>query len=134
MKKPRLSTVIRYAAAIAVWLCFAVWYLLSNGVLDAALKDVYRLVSDAFGVPGLLYLFAGLLIYLSNEGAFDGISYVLQYAFKALIPGTQKMENYGTYRERSREKRITGYGFLLIIGGVLQALSLLFTWLFYTAA
>jgi hypothetical protein len=133
VKKPSLSTVIKYAVAIGLWLCFALWYLVSNDVLHAGTKDIYRLVSDAFGVPGLLCLFAGLMIYLSNEGAFDGIGFILQYVFRSLIPGAQKMENYGTFRERSREKKITGFAFLPIIGAVLQVLSLVFTWLFYNA-
>ena len=98
-----------------------------------ALIDWYRILCDAFTVPGLLFLMCGCFMSLSNQGAMDGLGYVTVNAFKMLIPGAAtKMERYKEYLERRRANRIKGYGFLYVVGAVCMAVSLIFMALFYS--
>ena len=57
--------------------------------------DWYRILCDAFTIPGLLFLMFGAFMSLSNEGALDGLGYVCVNGLKMLIPGgAMKMERY----------------------------------------
>ena len=86
--------------------------------------EKYRVLSDFFAVPGLLSLFLGALRWLSGQGAFQGLSYLLQNAFCLL-----------TFRQRKpyepKEIKKNGYAVLLIVGGILVAVSVIFTGLYY---
>lgn len=97
------------------------------------LLEKYRMLCDAFTIPGLLMLMVGLLLLISNEGMFDGLLYALSYAVKTLIPlWGRDHERYYDYVERKREKRVHGYGFLFVSGAVFMVIALVFLILFYS--
>lgn len=103
--------------------------------LAVTLADKYRILADAFTIPGVVIMLCGVLVAVSNEGAFEGISYAMSYAMKMLIPGmgANRHEKYGDYVERKREKGgVKGYGFLFIVGGVFMIIALVFIALFYS--
>lgn len=110
-----------------------VWFYVSQRSFGAQeLMEKYRILCDAFTVPGLLLMMFGALLAISNQGAFDGIGYALSITWKALIPGGRtKMEKYFDYVERRRSKKTNGYGFLFVVGGVCMAIALVFMILFY---
>ncbi len=113
---------------LMVWL-----YMSLRDFSGAALVDKYRMLSDAFTVPGMLLLMFGCLIWVSDLGALDGIAYALTFAFRSLIPGGRhKDEKYADYVERKRKKKAKGYGFLFASGGVTMAAAVVFMILFYT--
>ena len=128
--KARLTKYALCALFVAV---MAYFYLLSRDFAGAEEKEKYRLLCDALTVPGVLLVCAGALVWVSNLGALDGIFYGLRLAFRALIPGKrlQKEENYQDFVAERQEKRVKGYGFLLISGAVTIAASLLFLGLYY---
>lgn len=132
MNRQRKIKLIQYGICGSVCLLLAAVYLISNDFLSLGTKDLLRILCDAFTIPGLLCVFAGLLVWGSNEGAFDGVGYVLSYAFHALIPGNiHPRESYRDYLERKRGKRVAGYGFLFVCGGICILLALLFLILFH---
>lgn len=91
----------------------------------------YRIWSDAFFIPGILLIFSGLLVWLANEGAFDGIVWVFRNALSRLIPGNRiNPETYPEYVERRREKNITGYSFLFVVGILSVAVGVVFMLLY----
>lgn len=116
----RLSkNLIKYGACIALGLLAGYGYLAGNDFWgQALLVEKYRLLSDAFMVPGFLMVAFGLLIFLGNEGSFLGIGFVAQKAGSFLIPFLykQKGETYKEYVERKTGKPIQGYGFLFFCG------------------
>ena len=128
--KARLTKYALCALFVAV---MAYFYLLSRDFAGAEEKEKYRLLCDALTVPGVLLVCAGALVWVSNLGALDGILYGLRLAFRALIPGKrlQKEEGYRDFVAGRQEKRVKGYGFLLITGAVTIAASLLFLGLYY---
>lgn len=92
----------------------------------------YRILCDAFTVPGLLFLMVGFMVTLSNQGALDGLGYVASSAFKLLLPNNGMKERYSEYLERRRANRLRGYGFLYLVGAVCMAVAGIFMALFYS--
>ena len=132
MSKESRSSLIKYAVSVMfggvlVWL-----YLALRDFQAAELMEKYRMLSDAFLIPGILLVMAGFLISVTNQGALDGISYATGRAFRKLIPGMDRVdEKYYDYVERKRQKRVKGYGFLFVVGGVFLAIAVIFMVLFY---
>lgn len=123
-------TALKYGLCLLFIGALAVMFLSSRDLSD--LKTRYRLLCDAFTIPGVLLLCAGSLVWVSNLGALDGLAYGLRLAIRALIP-RKRLEKEVSYHDFVTEKRahpIRGYGFLLICGGISVAVSLVFLGLF----
>ena len=127
------KNLVKYAIAFGVCLVYAAIHLFTRdpGAMERA--DLYRTLSDAFTVPGLICGFSGALVWLSNEGSLDGIGYVLQYAAKSLLFFGRRgpLETYKEYVERRQAKRTGGYAFLFVTGAVCLLIGTVFTALFY---
>ena len=94
----------------------------------------WRILCDAFTIPGLTCIMVGFLMMIANEGFFDMLSYACSKAVGMLLPGrgfSDDGEKYYDYVQRKKDKRATGFGFLFVVGGVLMAFALLFLFLFY---
>lgn len=126
------NNLIKYSSCVAAGLLVGYFYLSGHGFFDQPLVDKYRLLSDAFMLPGFLMVAFGLLIFLANEGSFTGISFIAQKAVGLLIPFLykQKGETYREYVERKTAKRTQGYGFLFVCGCVFLAVSVVFVVLY----
>lgn len=95
--------------------------------------DLYRILCDAFTIPGLLLLAIGFLMLISNQGALDGVGYLAVNALRFLIPaGGARMERYKDYLEHRRANRAKGYGFLFVAALILLAFAVVFLILFYS--
>ena len=112
------KNLIKYGSCVAAGLLTGYAYLAGHDFFNQALVDQYRLLSDAFMLPGFLMVAFGLLIFLANEGSFTGIGFIAQKAVGLLIPFLykQKGETYREYVERKTAKRTQGYGFLFFCG------------------
>ena len=133
MSKKARTLLIKYGVSLVACAVFVVMFLQEQGLETLTLRNQYRVLSDAFTVPGLLLIFSGLMVVVMNAGALDGISFVVTYAFKALIPGLHgTQQSYADYKAEKKEKKIKGYGFLFVVGGINVALSFVFLALFYS--
>lgn len=133
MKGSVRGKVIKYGISSVFCLGLAALYV---GLRDFSLQSTmekYRILCDAFTIPGLVLVMLGALMAVSNEGALDGVAYVLSYAVKILIPGKRhEHEKYYDYVERKRQQgRVKGYGFLFVVGGISLAIAIIFMILFY---
>ena len=136
MSSPLKKNLLKYGISVSLALLMAYAFVALRVDFEhpeeTALVDWYRIVCDAFTVPGLLFLMFGAFMSLSNEGALDGLGYVCVNGLKMLIPGgAMKMERYKEYLERKRENRPKGYGFLYVVGGAGMAIAFVFLFLFY---
>ncbi len=129
---PKLAKGLKYlfgflAGGLIVALC-----MLNFDFKGASQADIICCWSDAFSSAGVMMILAGLLVWVSNEGAFNGIGYALSIAWKSLVPGGRgkRMETYADYLDRKEQKRITGFGFILIVGAVYLAIGLVFMVIF----
>lgn len=121
------SLLIKYGGSTLFVAVMAYAYIAMRDFAGAELWEKMVMICDALTIPGLLLLMVGALIWAANTGALDGITYAVSFAFRSLIPGGRhKDERYADYVERQREKRVKGYGFLLITGGITMAVAIVF--------
>ena len=139
MSEARRKLWIRYGITIGIC-ALMIWGVISIrtselGAYSQLSKLLrYRVLCDAFTVPGMLLILSGLMVFVSNEGALDGLSYLGHYLKNMLIPGSRsKTKKYFDYVEAKREKRVKGFGFLFVVGGACMLIALVFLGLFYTA-
>jgi len=126
------NNLLKYGITGFACLGLAVVYCVLRDVTHLPRVDQYRTLCDAFTIPGVLALCVGLLLWVSNDGFFYGLGYCLDVTRKALIPGgRRKIEKYYDYVQRHRDKKITGFGFLYICGGVCMVIAVVFLVLFY---
>lgn len=118
MKKKTIVNLVKYGVGSAAVLALAGVFLWQYDFWNQDLVTRYMILSDAFAVPGLFLLMFGVMIWLTNQGALDGVTFCLHYVFSSLMPGRngQRAESYAQYIERKSGKRTKGYGFLLWIG------------------
>ena len=138
MSEARRKLLIRYGITIGVS-ALMVWSVISIRTselgsfsqLSTMLR--YQVLCDAFTVPGMLLILSGLLMFVANEGAMDGLGYLGHYLKNMFLPGSRnKTKKYFDYVEAKREKRVKGFGFLFVVGGVLMLIALVFLGLFYS--
>ena len=97
------------------------------------INQIYRFISDGFTISGMLFICVWALVFISDEGAFDGIGYALKGAMRVLFPflGLQKYESYKDYRDRKHEKGKTkGYACIGVVGLVFFLIGIVFVLLF----
>lgn len=98
-----------------------------------SLVEWYRWISDGLTLPSVTLLSAGLLIWVSNAGALDLLGYSGRFMLQLFLPANKKRYGtYGDYVAEKQEKRIKGYGFLLISGAISLAVTFVFIALFFT--
>ena len=87
-------------------------------------KQVLRILSDAFFVPGVILAGVGLLIFASNGGAFDMLSYAFIRFFDLFRRDVRnkKYKDFYEYREAKKDK-MRGMAFMLIVGVIFIALA-----------
>ena len=116
-------------AVVLIWI-----YCSTRNLFLQIPMERWRILCDAFTLPGVTYIMIGCLMMVANQGFFDMLSYACSKAVGMFLPGrgfVDDGEKFYDYVQRKRENRVTGYGFLFIVGGVLMAFALLFMFLFY---
>ena len=114
-------------AFVLIWV-----YCSSRNLFLQSEMERWRILCDAFTIPGLTYVMIGFLMMIANEGFFDMLGYACGKAMDLFIPGRKyDGEKYYEYVQRKRENRSKGYGFLFVVGGILMALAVVFLMLFY---
>ncbi len=133
MSERARKNLIKYGISGGLCLAYAVLHCVSRNASEMSAVDLYRTLADGFTVPGMLCIFAGLIVWLSNEGAFNGVSYVLKAAVQSLLFLGRRgpVEKYGDYVENQRKKQTKGYSFLFVTGAVCLAVAGVFLVLYY---
>lgn len=128
---------VRYAVTAVLAALTAAGHLWLHGWSSVLPEEErFRILCDAFTVPGLMLVLITALVALSNEGSFDALGYAVRYAVRRLIPGLGlRQETYGEFVERRREQgRVRGYGFLLHVGLVFLCAAGVFLYLYFRMA
>lgn len=134
------KTVTRYLTTTVLALAASgVLLWMMNFSSAESLAEKYRILSDAFSVPGvLLVCFFGLL-WVSSYGFFDGLKYMFGRIGNMFVPGKiPKHETYYDYKMRRREKREENedqgsLSFLLFVGLGLLLVAVIFVVLYESA-
>ena len=115
------------AVIVAVAICIK-----SNIFALETSAEVFTVLSNACAIPGFVMFGIGILIWVADEGLFNGISYGLKTVGRSLSArkGEKiKDEEFYEYNARQRAKNHE-FKHLLIIGGVFVVLSIVFAFLY----
>ncbi|MCQ2799130.1 MAG: DUF3899 domain-containing protein [Bacilli bacterium] len=75
-KKDIRGSLIRIAVAFAIGIAFFLVIIFSKGIINPeSQKDMYKILVDGLFVPGIVLLGAGLLVFVTDGGAFDMLAY-----------------------------------------------------------
>lgn len=126
------SKLPRYLIAAAIGLAVAGLVLYTYGFFAMETATLrLRCLCDAFTIPGVLLFSVGCLIWISQQGMFDFLSYTGKVLFDKFRPHAE-MVRYGDYVvEKNENRKSGGFGFLLITGAAFIAIALIFMALFY---
>lgn len=132
MSKERRAVIGKYAITGGIGIAFVAFYLSNNDLSMASRQDQYRILCDAFTLPGLFMLLLGAMIVMNNLGALDLLAYGMRYVVHLIVPSWDfSKQSYYDYVEERRNKRVKGFGFLFVVGGILFGIGLIFLALFY---
>ncbi len=133
MKKPTKKQLLKYGLAIGIGLVYAIYTVISQDAFSQDLRGLLRIISDGLFLPGALMVLIGLLMVVSNEGAFDALAYTGKSLKRFFIPERpgEKRVNYREFVEQRREKKVAGFAFLFFVGGAFTLLGLIFMLVFY---
>ena len=133
MTKALKTKIMCYVTSIVINAYLVFSYVRSHEIGTLPQIDQYHVLCDAFFLPGVIMIFLGLLMVLNNLGALDTMAYGFSYVMHMLAPGAfDKMDSYLDFIEKRRANRSGGYGFLLVIGAVMIAVSVVFLVLYYS--
>lgn len=122
-----------YAICVGVEIVIGFLVVWSKGFFAHSTAVNLQILADAFFVSGLLMtLFAGLM-YVSSEGVFIGVGYIMRNALRMFIPmGKMKYESYADYRERKLNgKKKSNISCVVITGLVFLFVGIVLTVIWY---
>lgn len=133
MSKELKNNLFKYGITTLIGAMMAFTTMKSYNLAEAATDmEKYRILSDAFTIPGVILIMVGLLVMVSNGGFFNGMAYAFSYAARLLVPGVSKdVGRYGDFIERRAQRGKTGFGFLIIVGAAFLAVAVVFLVLYY---
>lgn len=117
------------AAAIAIVMGIGV-FAARGGFSTVDSGTLYRYLSDAFFVPGILFIAFSLLMFVSGEGVFNIFGFA---AIRVILPllkrnrDRSKMTYYEYCQSKADSKNQESYWYLCLIGVIFLALGGLFT-------
>lgn len=132
MRKSRKVMILRCLSAAAVGGAVAWFYGTSRWQEEMELVEQYRVLCDAFSIPGILMVLFAMLFSLNNLGALDTIAYLMSFLPRMIAPGAfGEPEKLIDFVENRRQKRSKGYGFLYIVGFIFLGIAIVYLVLFY---
>ena len=113
MSKELKNNLFKYGITTLIGAMMAFTTMKSYNLAEAATDmEKYRILSDAFTIPGVILIMVGLLVMVSNGGFFNGMAYAFSYAARLLVPGVSKdVGRYGDFIERRAQRGKTGLAF-----------------------
>lgn len=133
MKEQTKATLRNYGICALIEVLIAFLVICSKGFFAHSLAVNIQILSDAFFVSGILMtLFAGLM-FVSQEGAFIGVGFVLRNVVLAFIPmGRARHELYADYRARKlKNAKKSSNRYPLVTGLVFLFIGIVFTVIWY---
>lgn len=126
------SALIKYGIAVIVASAMVLLILWGRDYWSQTeLVEQYRFLSDAFTIPGSVFILSGALVALANEGALDAVGYMVKRCIQMLNPFSKKeFQKYSDYV--AGKKKIRGYSFLFFVGLFYLAIGIVFVILFYS--
>ena len=131
MTRQQRNRLMKYVITTVLTAAVVYYYAASRNVLYLEKLEMYRVLCDAFTLPGIFLMLFGLLMVMNDLGALDTIAYFGHYLLHTFLPvAFGEGQSYLDFIEERRSKRKGGYGFLFIVGAVFTAVGVVFLILF----
>ena len=128
-----MKTVYKYLITVAAGFVITFIALLARDIFHlTATVDFMKAFCDAFFAAGVLLACVGGLVFVSNGGVFDMLAYGVRTFFTAFRRNVtdRKYKDFYEYREAKKSSK-RSFSFLLIVGIVFIAISMIFLALYY---
>lgn len=122
------KALLRYGITFAVGLLLAFFAALIQGVFaQTETVALMKVLCNSFFASGVLIACVGLLVVATEGGAFDMLAYAVVLIFDGLRRDVskRKYKDFYEYKQAKKEKK-RSFGFLLIVGVIFIAISLVF--------
>ena len=136
MEKDKKAVLRRYLVCFGIASAIVLGVFAIKGFFTADAKLNMQVLHDAFFTAGALFMLFSGLLFVSDEGAFLGVSFVLGKAFKALFMpfGRKDTETYAEFRERKigKKEKSSLKGCIFFTGLFFFVCSLIFLAIWYS--
>ena len=123
----------KYIITSSIGLAIALLVALSKDVFtQGELKTVYHILCDSFFVPGVVITGFGLLVFASNGGAFDMLTFGMKKffsLFKKDLSGITK-ETFYDYSMAKHGEHLS-FAYMIVVGLILIGISIIFLMLYF---
>lgn len=127
------KTILRYSITFSIGLIASFLIMLSKSIFSQeSSKEVYKILTDAFFVSGVVICGYGLLVMASNGGTFDMLTYGVKRFFSLFQKDISKIKHKTFYEYRmAKQEKKNPFWYLVIVGLVLIGISMIFLILYY---
>ena len=124
--KDRKNVILLAVAALLCVVCFFARFLITHGA-----SPLWAYLSDAFCVPGILYLFFGLFLYVLGKGLLEIYFYALYNLRRMFSRDDEDYMSFYQFTQAHNHRQVGfNYVFALVLGGVLLLIGLVFTFIY----
>lgn len=123
-----MKNVSKYIVSAAIGVAAALVIMFSHDITgQTSAKEVFRILSDSFFVPGVCLAGVGLIVWVSAGGVFDMLAYgviTLIDTFRRDVT-KRKYKDFYEYRQSKKGEK-HNYWFLFAVGMAFVAISIIF--------
>jgi hypothetical protein len=126
-----MKTIYKFLITLGIGLAIALIAMLGYGVFSLTdTAQLYRRLSDSFFIPGVVIAGFGLLIFASNGGVFDMLSYGVGTFFSVFRRNMKRKHKDFYEYQKARHEKDRSFGYLVLAGVVLIAVAAVFVLLY----
>ena len=125
----RKKSHLRLVVTLLIGLCLAAGVFAVRGGFDMSdWPDIAAALCDACFVPAALLISFGLLLFASNDGLFDMMTFSVQKVLRLMLSAEKQAAFPKTFYDYRvlKQGRKAGFGFLLIAGAIYLVLAFIF--------
>ena len=127
MTRQQRDRLLKYGITTVLTAAVVIYYAASRNVLQLEKLEMYRVLCDAFTLPGIFLMLFGLMMVMNDLGTLDTLAYFGHYLLHTFLPvAFGEGQSYVDFIEERRSKRKKGYGFLFIVGGAFTLVGVVF--------
>ena len=131
MTRQQRDRLLKYGLTSVLTAAVVIYYAASRNLFQLEKLEMYRVLCDAFTLPGIFLMLFGLMMLMNDLGALDTIAYFGHYLLHTFMPvAFGKGQSYLDFIEERRAKQKKGYGFLFIVGGAFTLVGVVFLLIF----
>ena len=128
-----MKTLSKYLITFSIGLGVALLIMISKNIFtETDQQQVYQILSDSFFVPGVVITGFGLLVFASNGGAFDMLTFGMKKffsLFKKDLSGITK-ETFYDYSMAKHGEHLS-FAYMIVVGLILIGISIIFLMLYF---